>query len=113
MVAYPVYFDIAPTDDMETPKIDNTYQLAASIEYADRLVEQATKEQLAEASRLLALAVGYYSARFGEVPQEVLLKMLRAETLDDANMAMVIAGMQNLASMLTQVINDGNGESVH
>lgn len=85
---------------------DNTYQLAASVDFADRLIEQATKDQLAEAASILAVAVGYYQTRFGEVPQGALTEMLRAETLDHEQMAMVIAAMQNLAAALSEVLVD-------
>ena len=35
---------------------------------ADMLIEKATKEQLAEGSRLLALNLAHYRARHGELP---------------------------------------------
>jgi len=94
-------------------KIDNTYQFAAAIGYADRLIHQASKTQLAEALRLLAMAVGYYQNRYGQVPQEAVLAMIKAETLDDEQRAMVIAGMQNLASALAEVSASAGDESVH
>ncbi|MEA1048380.1 hypothetical protein U5801_00895 [Lamprobacter modestohalophilus] len=97
-------------------KLDNTYELAASVGFADRLVEQATKEQLIEATSILAIAVGYYRTRYGEVPDSKLLNILRAEHLDDQSMEIVIAGMQSLASALTEVITGGGGlddEIVH
>ena len=50
---------------------------------ADELIENATKDQLADLARLLALNIGYYHEKYGDVPQETLLKMVRAEILDD------------------------------
>jgi hypothetical protein len=35
---------------------------------ADMLIEKASKEQLAECSRLLALNLAHYRARYGEIP---------------------------------------------
>ena len=35
---------------------------------ADILIEQASKEQLAECARLLALNLAHYQGRFGEMP---------------------------------------------
>ena len=49
---------------------------------ADQLIDRATKDQLGDVARLLALNIGYYQQRYGDVPQETLLKMVRAETLD-------------------------------
>jgi hypothetical protein len=69
---------------------------AAYTHLADQLVERATKDQLADVARLLAINCGYYQARFGDVPQEVLLRMVRKETLDEETAALLVAGMQNL-----------------
>jgi len=45
---------------------------------SDQLIERATKEQLADGARLLALNIGYYQHTYGDVPQETLLKMVTA-----------------------------------
>ena len=50
---------------------------------ADTLIERATKNQLADVARLLALSIGYYDQPYGDVPQDILLKMVRAEALDE------------------------------
>jgi nucleotide-binding universal stress UspA family protein len=70
---------------------------------ADQLIERATKEQLADVARLLALNIGWYQQRYGDVPQETLLKMVRAETLDEDTLALLSSGMQNLVSALLEV----------
>ena len=70
---------------------------------ADQLIERATKDQLADVVRLLGLNIGYYQQRYGDVPQETLLKMVRAETLDEDTLALLVAGMQNLISALAEV----------
>jgi len=71
---------------------------------ADELIEKATKDQLADAVRLLALNIGYYHERYGDVPQEELLKMVRAETLDEDGKRLLLHGMQNLVSVLAEVM---------
>ena len=70
---------------------------------ADQLIEHATKDQLADVARLLALNIGWYQQRYGDVPQKTLLKMVRAETLDEDTLALLVAGMQNLISALAEV----------
>jgi hypothetical protein len=70
---------------------------------ADALIERATKDQLADVARLLALNCGYYQQRHGDVPQDTLLKMVRAETLDQDTLALLSAGMQNLVAALAEV----------
>ena len=71
---------------------------------ADELIEKATKDQLADAVRLLALNIGYYHERYGDVPQDTLLKMVRAETLDEDGKRLLLHGMQNLVSALAEVM---------
>ena len=76
---------------------------AAYNHLADSLIERITKEQLADVARLLALNCGYYQSRFGDVPQDVLLRMVRAEHLDSETATLLVAGMQNLISALAEV----------
>jgi hypothetical protein len=70
---------------------------------ADQRIEQATKDQLADVARLLALNIGWYQQRDGDVPQDALLQMVRAESLNDDTRALRSAGMQNLVSALAEV----------
>ena len=76
---------------------------AAYNHLADSLIERASKEQLADVARLLALNCGYYQTRYGDVPQDVLLRMVRAEHLDSETATLLVAGMQNLISALAEV----------
>jgi len=83
---------------------------------ADQLIERATKDQLADVARLLALNIGYYHQRYGDVPQDILLKMVRAEALDEETHALLSSGMQNLVSALAEVTgltDDLEDESRH
>ncbi len=70
---------------------------------ADQRIEQATKDHLADVARLLALNIGWYQQRDGDVPQDALLQMVRAESLNDDTRALRSAGMQNLVSALAEV----------
>ena len=55
---------------------------------ADMLIEQASKEQLAECARLLALNLAHYQGKFGEMPLEDTLAILDAtEPNDDRSSA--------------------------
>ncbi len=70
---------------------------------ADQFIKRATKDQLADVARLLALNIGWYQQKYGDVPQEMLLKMVKAETLDEETLTLLSAGMQNLVSALLEV----------
>jgi hypothetical protein len=79
---------------------------------AGELIEQATKEQLADVARLLALNIGYYHEKYGDVPQETLVGMVGAETLNDESKRLLLHGMQNLVSALAEVMGVDD-EEVH
>jgi hypothetical protein len=83
---------------------------------AGDLIEQASKEQLADVSRLLALNIGWYHERYGDVPQEELLKLVRVETLGEDGKCLLLHGMQNLVSALAEVMGvaeEGGEEARH
>lgn len=69
-------------------------------ELADRLIEAASKEQLAEAARVLALNVAHYQARFGEAPTDDLTAMLRAGHVNADSAAMLASGMETFVGVL-------------
>jgi hypothetical protein len=79
-------------------------EFAAYARFTDRLIEQATKEQLADVARMLALNVGCYQNMYGEVPQDVLLQMAKAETLESDTAPLLAVGMQNLLSALAEIM---------
>lgn len=79
---------------------------------ADTLIEQATKEQLAECARLLALNVAHYQSRFGEVPLEETLAMLEADAPNEKQATLLAFGMENLVGVLGSVCS-GLGEPKH
>jgi hypothetical protein len=57
---------------------------------SDALLEQATKEELAEVTRVLALHLGHYRTRYGDVPIEESIELLKTEKVTD-DMARVLA----------------------
>ena len=83
---------------------------------ADALIEEATKEQLADVARLLALNIGYYREKYGDVPREELLGLIRAENLDEKTERLLLHRMQNLVSALAQVTGltlEGAPDEIH
>ena len=84
--------------------MEDIEDITAYARLADELIEKATKDQLADAVRLLALNIGYYHEKHGDVPQEVLVGMVRADTLSDESKRLLLHGMQNLVSALAEVM---------
>lgn len=78
----------------------------------DGLIEKATKDRLADEARRLALNIGYDHEKHGDVPQEQLLRMVRAEMLSDEAKRLPVHGMQNLVSALGKVMRIED-EEVH
>ncbi len=60
---------------------------------ADELIDKTTKQELAEVARPLALIIGCYHEKYGDVPKETLLRMVRAETLDEGTKRLLLHGM--------------------
>jgi hypothetical protein len=79
---------------------------------ADILIEQASKEQLAECARLLALNLAHYQGRFGEIPLGDTLAILDATDPNDEQAVLLTDGMEILVGLLGGVLS-GLGEERH
>ena len=84
--------------------MENADDFRAYSHLADTLIERASKDQLADVARLLAFNIGYYHEKYGDVPQETLVRMVRAEPLDDGTKRLLLHGTQSLVSALGEVI---------
>ena len=69
---------------------DEIQRFIALLQASDTLIEQATKDDVAEVARVLALHVAHYRRRYGDVSIEESLEMLRTEKISD-EMAKVLA----------------------
>jgi hypothetical protein len=79
---------------------------------ADLLIEQASKDQLAECARLLALNLAHYQGLYGEVPLEATLAVLDASEPNDEQAVLLRDGMEVLVGVLGGVLS-GLGEEKH
>jgi len=79
---------------------------------ADMLIEQSSKEQLAECARLLALNLAHYQGRFGEIPLEDTLAILDQTEPNDEQAMLLRDGMEILVGLLGNVLS-GLGEEKH
>jgi hypothetical protein len=83
---------------------------------ADELIDKAAKDQLAEVARLLALNIGWHHQRYGDVPQDELLAMIKGDMLGDEGNRLLVHGMENLVSALVEVMeiaDEGEEQSRH
>ncbi|MHB9100773.1 MAG: hypothetical protein ACYC2E_04590 [Sulfuricella sp.] len=74
------------------------------LQLADRLVEIADKEQLAECARLLALNVAHYETQYGELPLGVTLATVYSGKPNDQQAELVAKGMEIMVGVLGGVI---------
>ena len=79
---------------------------------ADVLIQRASKEQLAECARLLAVNLAHCQGLYGEVPQDEVLAALDASEPNDEQAKLVSRGMENLVGILSSVLS-GLGEEKH
>jgi hypothetical protein len=79
---------------------------------ADRLIKQATKEQLAECARLLALNLAHHQSLHGEIPLDETLALLEVTEPNEAQAQLLTDGMENFVGVLGNVCS-GLGEVKH
>ena len=79
---------------------------------ADMLIEKATKEEVAECARLLALNLAHHQARHGEIPLEETLALLDIDEPNEEQAKLLAYGMEPLVGVLGNVCS-GLGEEKH
>lgn len=79
---------------------------------ADTLIDHATKEQVAECARLLALNLAHYQMKYGELPLEETLAMVDADEPNDDQAILLVNGLECLVGVLGTVCS-GLGEAKH
>jgi acetyl-CoA acetyltransferase len=75
---------------------------------ADRTIEGATKEQLAETARILALQAAHYARRYGELPLPELQKLLTATQIDTEQLMVLRDSTEGLVGVLATVSEIGD-----
>jgi len=78
---------------------------------SDELVEKATKEQLAEAARILALQSAHYARKYGELPLPSLFELLKATQLDRPKVELLRDGTQAFVGVLAVVVGGIDDEA--
>jgi hypothetical protein len=75
--------------------------IATCLAASDAVLESASKEEIAEVAKILALHVGHYRKRYGDVPITELMQLLQAETITDEIAATLAAGFEALVEAIT------------
>ncbi len=84
---------------------DETFaEFKAYWKLSDELVEKATKEQLVEAARILALQSAHYARKYGESPLPTLFELLKASELDPPRVQLLRDGTEAFVGVLAVVV---------
>lgn len=70
----------------------------------DQLVEKASKQELAETARLLAVNLSHYQMKYGDLPLDEQLAMIDIEKPNAEQTEMLVNGMTNLVGLLGNVV---------
>lgn len=92
--------------------MDDLSRFTEHYKLADLLIEQASKEQLAECARLLALNLAHYQGLYGEARLSDTLALLDATEPNDDQALLLTDGMEILVGVLGSVLS-GLGEEKH
>ncbi len=70
---------------------------------SEELIASATKEDIAEVARILAMQSAHYARKYGEMELPDLAHMLSATTIDEENVALLRDGTEALVGVLAIV----------
>ena len=72
-----------------------TYLIAS-----DTLLNQASKEEIADGARVLAFHLGHYRTRYGDVPTTETLHLQTTEKITDEMAVTLVSGVEALTEVL-------------
>lgn len=83
---------------------DETFvEFKAYWKLSEELADKATKEQLVETARILALQSAHYARKYGELPLPSLFDLLNATRLDPTRIELLRNGTQAFVGVLAVV----------
>ena len=79
-------------------------ELSHLYDLTDQLIEKATKQEIAETARLLAVNLSHYQMKYGDLPLDETLAMIAIEKPNAVQTEMLVNGMENLIGVLANVV---------
>lgn len=83
------------------------------MQLSDKLIKFASKEDLAECARLLAINIAHYESIHGSLPLNETLEMAYAEELNQAQIDLMSRGMENMVGVLGGIVQGFEPKSNH
>lgn len=90
----------------------NIISFDQAYDLANILIKKATKEELAECARLLALNLAHHQVKHEEIAVEETLMLLRSFERTEEHLNVLMEGMLNLIGVLVNVCG-GAGQARH
>jgi hypothetical protein len=87
-------------------------ELAHYYNLADQLIEKASKQDIAETARLLAVNLAHYKMKYGELPLDETLAMIDIDKPNSEQTQMLVNGMEALIGVLVNIVM-GIGQEKH
>ena len=84
----------------------NALELSHLYDLAQQLVDKASKEDVAECARQLALIVTHYKMKFGEIDLDDTLAMADIDKPSLEQIQILANGMETLIDLLANVVTD-------
>ena len=79
-------------------------QFQEYLKLADQLTSVATKEDLAECARLLAINIAHYQSKYGQLPLDESLAMAYADKPNQAQLDLMARGLETLVGVLGGIV---------
>lgn len=95
------------------PSLADMQQFRQYLSLADQLANIATKEDLAEFARLLAINVAHYESVYGELPLDETLAMAYADEPNEAQVKLLTRGMETLVGVLGGIVRGFEANTSH
>lgn len=75
---------------------------------SEEMIADASKDDLAEAARILAMQAAHYARKYGEVQLPDLAHLLSATAVDDDSIGLLRDGTEALVGVLAMVTGAGD-----
>ena len=83
------------------------------LDLADQLIAFASKDNLAECARVLAINIAHYESKFGQLPLDETLEMSYEDEPNEAQLDILTKGMETLVGMLGGIVQGFNEQEFH
>lgn len=82
----------------------NMYRFNQYLTLANQLASVATKDDLAECARLLAINVAHYQSVYGSLPLDETLEMAYAESPNQTQIDLMANGLETMVGVLGGIV---------